>query len=63
MHRDVINTIRRRKMRRMRMRIRTATPRLLSVVTVGCQTSIAVMTMMRRLRIISWSRQAVTEYI
>ncbi len=47
----------------MRMRIRIATARLLTVVTVGCQTLIVVMTMVRRLRIISWSRQAVTEYI
>jgi len=45
-------------MRRMR-RIRTA--RLPMVVTVGCQTLIVVMTMMRRLGIISWSRQA--EYV
>jgi len=50
-------------MRRIRIRIRAATARLLTVVTVGCQTLIVVITIIRRLRIISWSRQAVTEYI
>jgi hypothetical protein len=41
-----------RKMRGMR-RKRTATARLPIVVTVGCQTLIVVMTMMRRPEIIS----------
>jgi hypothetical protein len=58
MHRDAINITWQRRMKR----IRTATARLLMVVTVGRQTLIIVMTIMRGVRVISWSRRAVTEY-